>query len=104
MPYVPEQQLSFGAGLEADSWSAMLQASYQDRTRTAAGSGDIPAGESTDSRVVVDFALNWQLNANLQLSGRVENLFDEVYNVARRPAGLRPGMPRTALLGIRYDL
>ncbi len=103
MPYVPEHQMQLGVGLERGDWSVMLQANYQDETRTIAGSGTIPESESTDSRVVVDLAGAWRLGSRLQLTGRIENLFDEVYNVARRPAGSRPGMPRTAALGLRYD-
>jgi Fe(3+) dicitrate transport protein len=35
---------------------------------------------------------------------RVDNLFDEDYIVARRPAGVRPGRDRTAMLGLRMRL
>lgn len=104
MPYVPEHQLQIGTGLEGQRWRMAVKANYQDRTRTVAGSGPIDAAQSTDSRVVFDLAVHWQLKDRLQLTGRVENLFDEVYNVARRPAGSRPGMPRRATLGFRYDL
>ncbi len=104
MPYVPTHQLQFGAGIEGASWSTQLLANYQDATRTVAGSGPIPDTESTDQRFIIDLAARWQLTDQLQLIGRVENLLDETYNVARRPAGVRPGMPRTAALGFRYDL
>jgi Fe(3+) dicitrate transport protein len=33
----------------------------------------------------------------------VRNVTDEAFIVARRPAGVRPGMPRTLLLGVRWD-
>jgi Fe(3+) dicitrate transport protein len=33
----------------------------------------------------------------------VENLTDETYVVARRPAGARPGLPRTLMAGIRLE-
>lgn len=104
MPYVPTLQTQVGAGLERGRWTAMLQANYQGKTRTVAGRGAIPADESTDNRIVLDLAMRWQLNSRWTLTGRVENLLDEVYNVARRPAGMRPGMPRTVALGFRYEL
>ena len=35
---------------------------------------------------------------------RVDNLLDEEYAVARRPAGLRPGRSRTAFIGFTWDI
>lgn len=34
----------------------------------------------------------------------VRNVTDEVYAAARRPAGIRPGLPRTILVGLRAEL
>lgn len=104
MPYVPEHQLQFGAGLEGPRFGLTARLNYQDTTRTVAGSGDIPVSESADSRLVVDLAAYWEINPHLRLTSRVENLSDQTYNVARRPAGMRPGMPRTLTVGFRYDL
>jgi Fe(3+) dicitrate transport protein len=33
----------------------------------------------------------------------IQNLTDATYVVARRPAGARPGLPRTLLAGIRIS-
>jgi Fe(3+) dicitrate transport protein len=33
---------------------------------------------------------------------RIRNLTDEVYVASRRPNGLRPGLPRTALVGLSF--
>ena len=35
---------------------------------------------------------------------KIDNLFDETYIAARRPAGLRPGLERTVYLGLTFTL
>ena len=34
----------------------------------------------------------------------VQNISDEAYIVARRPAGVRPGLPRTFVAGLKFDI
>jgi Fe(3+) dicitrate transport protein len=46
----------------------------------------------------------WQFTSQLSTYVKVDNLFDETYIAARRPAGVRPGLPRTAYLGLTYRL
>ena len=84
-------------------WRVGVAANYLDAMRTVAGRGAIPAGEGTDSAVVWDLSAGYRVNERLELYGRVENLADETYVVARRPAGLRPGQPRATVLGLRYQ-
>ena len=68
------------------------------------GQGAYLASETVDSHVVWDMMASWQFTENLSTYLKVDNLLDETYVAARRPAGLRPGLPRTAYLGIRYQL
>jgi Fe(3+) dicitrate transport protein len=49
---------------------------------------------------VLDLAATFDLTEQVALFARVENLLDEDYLAARRPAGARPGRPQTALLGV----
>jgi Fe(3+) dicitrate transport protein len=35
---------------------------------------------------------------------KVDNLFDEVYIASRRPSGVRPGLERTAYIGLTFNL
>ena len=104
LPYIPEHQFRATAGLEAARWRANLAANYLGRLRTVAGQGAFAPGSSIDSRVVWDFAAHWEFSEHLSAYVKVDNLFDETYVAARRPAGVRPGMPRTAYLGISYRL
>ena len=56
--------------------------------------------------MAVLLALSGFVNFTTQLSTyiKVDNLLDETYMAARRPAGVRPGLPRTAYLGFTYRL
>ncbi|HEY5568012.1 MAG TPA: TonB-dependent receptor [Gammaproteobacteria bacterium] len=100
LPYLPEHQAQLLAGLAAERWSVNLAASFVDAMRIEAGQGATSPTGATDSHWVVDLAGDWTLTDNLRLFARVENVLDEAYVVAWRPAGARPGRPRTALIGI----
>ena len=101
LPYLPKHQLALFAGLESGKFRINLSTKYQSALRTVPGQGDIPLDESTDSQFVVDFSTNYTLHKNLTLFGSIRNLTNQVYNVARRPAGLRPGMPRSFIVGLK---
>jgi Fe(3+) dicitrate transport protein len=102
LPYLPPHQLFVGLGLAADRWQVHTDFSWVDRTRTIAGQGPIAPGTGTDSRVLVDLAARVRLVGDLELIGRLRNVTDETYVAARRPAGARPGLPRTAIVGLSW--
>lgn len=101
LPYLPEHLLHAEAGVVGERWRLALAANYVDEMRTVAGSGAIPAGQGTDSAVVWDLSAGFKLDDQAELYARIENLSDEEYVVARRPAGARPGQPLSAFVGIR---
>lgn len=101
LPYLPEHLLHAEAGVVGERWRVALAANYLDEMRSVAGRGAIPAGEATDSAVVWDLSAGFRLDEQAELYARIENLSDEEYVVARRPAGARPGQPRSAFVGIR---
>jgi Fe(3+) dicitrate transport protein len=103
LPYVPEQQLTLQAGLESASWRLNLTLNYVGDARAVAGSGVIPATARIDSRTLLDISGEYQLAERMSLFASIENLGGEVYNVALRPAGARPGAPRMALAGIKLS-
>jgi Fe(3+) dicitrate transport protein len=47
--------------------------------------------------------LRYAVSPWAQVQVGVENLADATYVVARRPAGARPGLPRTLMAGIRLE-
>jgi len=104
LPYIPEHQLRATTGLATEQWRVSLAASYISELRDKAGQGSVEAGESIDSHVVWDLLASWQFSARLSSYVKVDNLLDESYVAARRPAGLRPGLPRTAYLGVTFRL
>lgn len=101
LPLVPEHQLTLNAGIDAERWRGFLTLNYVEETRSVAGSGPIPAGERIDGRTLLDLSAEFDLTAGTTLFASVTNLTDETYNVAFRPAGARPGAPRSWLAGVK---
>ena len=104
LPYIPEHQMRAMAGLESNRWRFNIAASYIGKLRTRAGQGAFIPEESIDSHIVWDMVAASQFTPQLSTYVKVDNLFDETYVAARRPAGVRPGLPRTAFLGLTYRL
>tara|TARA_B100001939_G_scaffold86036_1_gene73651 strand:+ start:5849 stop:8068 length:2220 start_codon:yes stop_codon:yes gene_type:complete len=103
LPYLSEHQLTLSAGIAGDRFAATLLMNYVSASRDRAGSGAIPENEKIDGRVVVDFSAHYEVVENVELFASIQNLFDETYSAARRPIGLRPGKPRTAIGGVRVN-
>ncbi len=103
LPLVPEHQLTLNAGVEADRWRVFLSMNHVEATRSRAGTGAIPATQRVDGRTLFDLSGEFELAPGTRLFASVQNLTDEVYNVAFRPAGARPGAPRTMLAGVKLQ-
>ncbi len=101
MPYLPEHQLSASLGYDNPGWSVSISMSTSGAMRTEAGSGPIPVGQGTDSFVVFNASGEVEVGGRGTLFAGLQNLTNQVYGVARRPAGLRPGLPRTLVAGFR---
>ncbi|MEJ2320655.1 MAG: TonB-dependent receptor, partial [Gemmatimonadales bacterium] len=103
LPYIAPHQLQARVGLEQERWSARLDLRWQAAMRTAAGQGVIPAGEGTDAYSVIGFMGEYEVTREVSIFLSGENLADAEYVVARRPAGPRPGLPRTISAGVRVS-
>jgi Fe(3+) dicitrate transport protein len=104
LPYLPAYLVSASAAVQSSRALAGFFANYTSKMRTIAGQGDIPFTESTDSRVILDLTAEYELIAHARVFASAQNVTDEVYIAARRPTGVRPGMPRMFIAGLKFDL
>ena len=104
LPYIPEHQFRASAGLTNERFRVNIAANYVGKMRTKAGQGAYDPQESLRSHVVWDTIATWNFTESLSTYIKIDNLFDEVYRAARRPAGSRPGLPRTAYIGLTFRL
>jgi Fe(3+) dicitrate transport protein len=104
LPYIPEHQLRANAGIEGDSFGFNLAATYVGKMRSTAGQGAFIPEETVPSHVVWDLLARWRFTDSLSTYVKVDNLFDEVYIASRRPSGVRPGLERTAYIGLTFNL
>ncbi len=101
LPYVPQHQFFAGIGLEGRRWTIDLRGNFVDKMRTQAGTGNLPKNQSTDARLIFDLNAEFDVNSSNKAFVGVRNLTNKTYIVARRPAGVRPGLPRTLHAGIK---
>jgi Fe(3+) dicitrate transport protein len=104
LPYIPEHQLQATAGLRSHKWAIDFAASYTGKMRSKAGQGDFIPAETIESHLVWDMLASWQISPSFRSYFKVDNLLNDRYVAARRPAGVRPGLERTAYLGIHFSL
>ena len=103
LPYLAKHQLHLSAGIESSRWGVHLSGTHGSAMRTRAGQGPILPAEGTDAFWVLGLMADYQVTPYASLFAGVENLTNEHYIVARRPAGARPGLPRTLQAGVRID-
>lgn len=101
IPYLAANQLTLNAGMQHRLFDINVSSKYVGVMRTTPGQGEIPPSEKLNGNFIVDLSTNIRLNKFLTAYGSISNITNEVYAVARRPAGLRPGMPRSFTIGIK---
>jgi Fe(3+) dicitrate transport protein len=104
LPYIPEHQLQVSAGIEGKSFGMNLAANYVGKMRSTAGQGEFIPAETVPSHVVWDVLARWRFTESLSTYIKVDNLFNEIYIASRRPSGVRPGLDRTAYIGLTFSL
>lgn len=103
IPYIPRHQLNASIAVEASGWNAQLTLNYVGPVRHRAGQGPIPDDVRVDAHTVLDLAGHYVVTQSVELFASIQNLTDATYSVARRPAGLRPGKPRTFSAGFAVN-
>ncbi len=104
LPYIPKHQLRATAGLAKGDWGINVAANYVGKMRATAGQGTLIPADVIQSRMVWDFVARWNWSDTLSTYFKVDNLFDEIYIASRRPSGVRPGLERTAYVGVTLNL
>ena len=102
-PYLAQNQLTVGISLEHTKFGINVSSRYMDEMRTSPGQGDIPNDEKTDSYLAFDASAFYNVHSNITIFTNATNFTNQVYNVARRPAGLRPGMPSSFNVGVKVN-
>jgi Fe(3+) dicitrate transport protein len=100
LPYIPKVQASAKAGIEAGPASLGLTLRHVGQLRTTAGQGGPAWAESIPAHWVADLNAGWAYTPGSRFFVNVRNLADTVYLASRRPAGLRPGLPRSFSGGV----
>ena len=101
LPYLPEHTASGSLGVEDVGWGVTATWNAAGTMRTRAGVGPIPEAARVDRALVFNLSGERNFGAHATAYVSVQNLTDERYVVSRRPAGARPGLPRTFFTGVR---
>jgi Fe(3+) dicitrate transport protein len=104
IPYIARNQFNITLALEHQKFNVSLSGRYTDPLRTEAGNGTIPPELSIDSNFIVDLSARYFISDRITLAVNTMNLFNTTYEVARTPAGLRPGAPFMFNAGLSYNL
>ncbi|MDP5082313.1 MAG: TonB-dependent receptor [Winogradskyella sp.] len=102
LPYIPKHQFNVMLSLEHAKYELNLSGRFNGEYRTLAGNGEIPKDELVASNFIIDFSAKYHFSKHLSATGNIINLLDETYAVSRVPAGLRPGHPFGANLGLEF--
>ena len=104
LPYVNPHSLWVQWGYAGERLGVFAQLHYQSSMLSKAGPdiSDRPEAPLLDSRTLLSAQAQYRISSGITVYGRVNNALDEVYNVALRPAGWRPGMPRYVEFGFEY--
>ncbi len=102
LPYVAPHRVALHGGIVGQRWSGFAALLWSDRMRTEAGQGPIAPGAATDAHSRIDLTVKREFASGIEAFVQGRNVTDEVYRAASRPAGLRPGLPRSILAGVSW--
>jgi len=103
LPYMAQHMLNLQMSANYRRFSFNTTTNFTSEMYTRAGT------ELAESLIIPeqwnsDLSLSYHLNYNVSVFASLRNAFDAINLVAMRPAGLRPNMPRSYLLGIKARL
>lgn len=101
---IPQNTFSMRVALDnQNGWINYIVAKYADEMCVSTGCNRTDSQfDRTESVFVTDFVSRYEMNNNMAVYFKVENLFDQQQIVARSPHGARPNKPQTASFGVEY--
>lgn len=100
LPYIAPHVFLISSGIKSYVWGILLNANYMDKMKTTAGQGELSEDQVVEERLLFSINVNYSLSQHSNISMGIHNLSNRKYAVASRPAGWRPGAPRTIVLGL----
>ncbi|PCJ81754.1 MAG: TonB-dependent receptor [Bacteroidetes bacterium] len=98
IPYIAPHQLSIVTSVVSGKFSTDLSARYTSEINTEAAPKFSDSGMSIQSSIIIDSSIRYNFTDTKSASIGITNLLNSVYEVSRRPYGLRPNMPRAVRL------
>lgn len=103
IPYIPKNQFNMTAALENTIFNVSLSGRFTDEFRTQSGTGTIPEEFKIGSSFIFDISARYFYTPRVAFFTNILNVFDNQYEVARTPSGLRPGAPFMLNGGVSYS-
>tara|TARA_B110000014_G_scaffold2290_1_gene1723 strand:- start:1288 stop:3741 length:2454 start_codon:yes stop_codon:yes gene_type:complete len=103
LPYLPKHQMFAEIGIIARDMRFYMKLNNVSQMRTKAGTGVIDDKYATQKLTQIDISGEYNLTSQLNLFFSIKNLTNSKAIVSRRPAGLRPTMPKTFSAGIKLN-
>lgn len=104
LPYLAPHQFNASIGINTRGWNVGLDTHFVSSMRTQASQGLIPLLNQTDHYWVLNLSGEYTLPWMATLFVNLQNVTNNRYIVSRRPAGVRPGLPRLVMAGIKFSL
>ena len=103
LPYLADHQATFNIGLTGGEWNANVSVKYVGEMKEVAGAEETLSGSVVPSNMTLDLSASYDFDEYGRVYVKVDNVFDEVEIVSRRPYGARPGKPRLFSVGYKYE-
>ena len=103
LPYLARHQGALRLGWARSSWSIDAAARSTQGMRTVAGQAPLDDVLTVGGSTVLDMTVRCVLKNGFALELSARNVTDAVYVASARPAGWRPGMPRTITGGFNLS-
>lgn len=104
LPFIPRHQFNAALSVNWERLHVDLNAISTAQMRTRAGQGPINQEFSTDGYLLLDASSSYDITNSFSAFANIRNLFNNTYIVSDRPHGIRPGLPRTLLAGVKVSL